>query len=308
MNPAFKSKIRSLLFFSGLVFIIGILWSSRSVLSDQGAEISWTFLAGSIGLAVANNYLVGCFYFICLRKQTVAVDLIKALRMFIYGQAAKYVPGKFWIVLYQSTHLDDKNNLREITFANMNLALTNAMIIAVLSSGLVLLGTETSVCIKLMGALVLLPVVALTYRSLCFSDIASFLSGIVNVFDHGKESGTSSIFLPSSKHVLFLLVAFSFTYVSAYFLLISSMFEFDTSIILFYVGLLGVSWIAGMLTFILPGGIGVRELSFVFLAGLTSSEVSTEVLVALAAIVRIWLTIVEALAIAIMSLYDRCLD
>src|SRR5690606_10917214 len=55
-----------------------------------------------------------------------------------------------------------------------------------------------------------------------------------------------------------------------------------------YAAIFSLSWVAGMLVFVVPAGLGVREAIFVVLARLGGMDVDIETLTAIAVAYRFW--------------------
>ncbi|MBE9563224.1 MAG: hypothetical protein IMF12_10225 [Proteobacteria bacterium] len=71
-----------------------------------------------------------------------------------------------------------------------------------------------------------------------------------------------------------------------------------------YIAYLGIAWIVGVLSFFIPGGMGVRELVFVILANSVSNEVSLEMLSSIAVISRFWIILQELTGISLILIWD----
>ena len=76
-------------------------------------------------------------------------------------------------------------------------------------------------------------------------------------------------------------------FVSNYLLLVFS-FDFSWTDATLFIAFFSISWVAGVVAFVMPAGIGVREVVFVFLATQFNSGYSIETLTTIAIIYRFW--------------------
>jgi hypothetical protein len=96
--------------------------------------------------------------------------------------------------------------------------------------------------------------------------------------------------------VIILIGVFNLvTFLLANFLMMQSSFGFTAAEASPYIAYFGIAWVVGALSFIFPAGIGVREITFIFLAQVFSQgqPVAIEALAAIAVVYRLWQILLE---------------
>jgi hypothetical protein len=89
---------------------------------------------------------------------------------------------------------------------------------------------------------------------------------------------------------------------TGFFLLADSFFNFSHKLWPAMVGVFSLSWIAGFIIFLTPGGLGVREGAIVFLL---NPFMPSSVAILIAIIARVWWSIAEAILILIAFMFQR---
>ena len=87
-------------------------------------------------------------------------------------------------------------------------------------------------------------------------------------------------------------------------LMLSAMFGLSGREAMHFVAYQGFSWITGVLAFIVPAGVGVREAAFIWLGAEFSETVSTESLVAMAIVFRVWYLLQEIVGATVIGSWN----
>jgi len=98
---------------------------------------------------------------------------------------------------------------------------------------------------------------------------------------------------------------FCFLYVFSYVLMLDAVFGFSFQESIIYIALLSIAWIGGVLVFIVPLGMGVRELLFVVTSSYVIPEHSVEMLLAIAILSRFSQMIQEIAGVCLLVFLRR---
>ena len=90
---------------------------------------------------------------------------------------------------------------------------------------------------------------------------------------------------------------FCFFYVGSFLLLLKSAFEFSFDESYIFIAILSLSWLGGVLAFVVPLGMGVREFLFVMFSGYLANPQPFEVLLSIALLARVAQILQELLGV-----------
>jgi len=296
-----KKTIRSILFLLGGGFILFLLWHSRDILANHIANINWGIFIVSILLALLSNVIVSFLYFELLKKYGTQIEYPTACEMFFYAQITKYIPGKIWSLWYQSAHLTHQHAFTSILFANIDLTFIIIVLVSAVSLGLLFINMN----IWLLAIAVIIISIFISNKLLYSCKIFSILKQVINYLKRlGIKECTCSHICHNRNSILYTFL-FSISYASANILMLYAIFNFNLETTFSYAGYLGLSWIIGILVFVTPGGIGIRELFFILLAKYLNANISLELLAAIAAISRVWLVIIEISGVLLLQILKK---
>jgi len=284
-----KKTIRSILFLLGVGFIPFLLWHSRDVLANHIANINWGIFIVSILLALLSNIIASLLYFQLLKKYGVQIDYPIACEMFFYAQITKYIPGKIWSLWYQSAHLTHQHAFTSILFANIDLTLIIIILVSAISLGLLFINVN----IWWLAIAVIIISIFISNKLLFSCKTFAILKQIIHYLKRLGVKECTCVPIRHNPNSMLYTFVFSISYASAYILMLYAIFNFNLDTAFNYAGYLGLSWIIGILVFITPGGMGIRELFFILLAKYLDADISLELLAAIAAISRVWLIMIE---------------
>lgn len=260
----------------------------------------WAFLWATllVTASLASNGLL--FHWFLSTDSTQRIPFLTSIRLNIAGQLLRYLPGRIWGIAYQVTSSKGRISAASIARANIELMIF----------GLV---GNTGIALMLLGGLAQ-PVdwQWLALGALFFMALAClFLGGSRWLARH------FSPYLPSKiEHILALITAFPlplprFLAMQAIFLLgwmfylmgwqlLSTVFpgfsQTDFAALAVYYTLASA---IGILSFVTPAGLGVREAAFLFLA---SAGAGQDAAAFFAVFGRVWLMFVELLWFALVYL------
>ena len=280
-------KTLSILIVLMIFFILGrIVYLNIETLLRYEWHFKYYLLFASF-LFLALNYSIAAYtWTLILKMLGCSIDFAQSFRITYLSVAGKYIPGKIWTYVSQ-VYLADKVGLpRRLTLVSMVLMLVTYNGIAVLFFISTLLLWE-----NLPTGLVLV-LIPLFLFLLLFVLHPKVLSKTVNFF-LGFFKKEKLEFKVSYKNTLFLLgllildrVIFStFAY-----LFINSFLTLDPIGVIKFSGIFSVAVFLGMISFITPAGLGVREGVQSYLLSLFI-PISTAILIPLA--IRVCMTLGE---------------
>lgn len=292
-----REVVKKSLLVLGLVFVTVLLIKSWGEI--RTAEINWMLFSSSVFIAVIGNYLVSRLFHVLMAGRSIALSQNLATKMYFMGQVSKYIPGKVWGIAHQMSYVGHKDKLLGVFVANIELMLQLMIIIFVL--GLSLAVAELSLILS-FGILVFGVVAA--WLVLKF-DLLLVISRIKIL---SEKLAVNS--LASDSKVGFFVIAKYFSLIAIFYVIsnsvmLISIFDFGVEEALSYVAYLSLAWVAGVLIFVVPAGIGVREVVFVWLAGYLGAGVSLEVLAAIALFSRLWQVIQDLAGFGVCMLVSE---
>ncbi len=254
----------------------------------------------SVGMALLGNFTIGYMYLILLKKYGVSADLRFANKMFFYSQITKYIPGKIWGFWYQVTHIKKPTATTAVIFSNIDLTLAPIALISGISFGLLAVKTQPELA-TLSFLLAILGYVFVMRSCRVFVILSHPLRKLKKTKDNICVCSPMSPLIETALAGILLGIAYVFSYT----LMLYSAFGIAPKIGLNYVGYLGVAWVVGILAVISPGGIGVREFVFILLARTIESDVSFQLLSAIAVFARLWIIMIDVSGAFLIKIITR---
>ncbi len=284
-----KEIIRRTLFLSGVLFVLALVWESWEEISNLLKTVKPVIFTLSILVGLFGTLTVSVFFNRLLAKNGVILSDRLAVKIYLVGQIAKYIPGKIWGIAYQISHVAGAKAATGVVLANME----NMFIVIYMTSltALVLLSTFIEIIYTLAIVIVGIAGFLFIYRTGIILRIVQFLLQAI-----GRQSfapQTDECKRPGNLEGLVFCIIFCSAYALSYILMLESVFDYTYSEAFIYIALLSVAWIGGVLTILVPAGMGVRELIFVAFASQLIPEQSMETIVAIAVVTRFWQLIQE---------------
>lgn len=280
-----KNKLRPILFLAGLAFFLALVFQSRQETQAILARIHWPLFLLSVLIAVADNILFSILFQQLLLKYNFPLRYTQVGQMYFLGQMAKYIPGRFWSVLYHATFVDAPGATGAMLAANLDLTAVTLLRNIFIAAALLLFFQQA----WWAGAAFLVGAIAFWYLSRScwitriFAIVLRFfhLRGITLRACVENLSGKTAFLINSGTWAAFL---------AANFMVMRAALGFTWEQSALYIAYFGLAWVIGVLSFVVPAGFGIRELVFVLLAqnfGHTQA-LSTETLAAIAIVYRFW--------------------
>ena len=284
------------------IFLGGLFWKYSDKVSNLHWDLNYFYLFLSV-LAFSSLFFIASFaWMLILHKLDINISFRKSMEIWVASLIGKYIPGKVWVVLGR-VYIGQKLGISKM---KMSLA-TILEIILMHSSGIIIF----------FFSLVFWKQIAFSYQVWTYLVIFCVLSlivmhpfvlqRVVKFFLRILKKKEVSVDI-AYKDVLSLLAFYLFfwfcTGVSIYFLT-KSFYPVTIADLPVISGIWAISTILGVVAFIVPGGIGVREGVAVFLLQ-SLIPVHLALLVAISA--RILLTILELVFVWILVKFDVSLS
>ena len=287
-----------------------ILYLLTNIISEHGVahflptNWSWLFLATLLlMLSMLPNAFI--FWELVSREAKHPFPWQSALLLHMKGQLARYLPGRFWGVLYQINAAR-----KHLSSANVSKANIDLMIISLLGNLLIPLGILsclnnlplwvffTTLCTIVLAYL-------LFYRSQFFhmlydrlcrmkllpAKLTSFLTELKDI-RLGKKLLFSSLILFFGSWIIYLgawkVLTQAYALTESHFAILAAWYS--------------IAWLIGFIAAFTPGGLGIREASFVLFA---QQGIDTNTLAFIAVIARLWLMLADVLLVIVTTFFLR---
>lgn len=226
--------------------------------SDLKINIWYVFLAFT---AIVITYLLTTYaWFLAVNTLSLSkITFTKSIAVVNSANLTKYIPGKVWSYALQLIWLEgsgfSKSLILYVNFLNLGISLLTAMMLGLSYLLLFPAVFPFTVTIPLLIGLIVLDAIFILYSS---AIIRAFLSVINTVFKRDIRYFNTSIKLLLSLHVICFIADLSFG-LGAYLLCFGIGFEVEVVKMFAVMSSILLSEVAGVVTFIAPGGLGVRE-------------------------------------------------
>lgn len=279
-----RARLRPWLLLAGCLFFIFFIYKSWNETSDVFLHINWPLFYIAVLLGVGDNVLFSLLFRYLLRKHGLELAYSDVGRMYFFGQLAKYIPGRFWNILYHTTFSDLPGTARAILAANLDLTVMAIFRNAVLALALAL------VFINLPLAVGLFLLSAFLFYLLGSSTFTKrIIKWLTRIFPRLADPAEKPVSGMPAANVILLYCASWCAFLASNFLVLTAAFNFEIQHQALLIGWFSLAWIIGVVSFIVPAGMGVRELVFIVLAGNWGAQgASLEYLTAIAIVYRLW--------------------
>jgi len=280
-----RKTLRAALFIIGLGFFLGMLVVSWEEMGYYLTRINWPLFILSILLGMLDFGVAGNVFDKLLRKFSIELEFPLSYKMYIYGQAAKYIPGRLWNVLFHLSYLDKPNSTLILLVVNIEHLLM--FMVRNLGLGLVMLLAGFSWLATLGVYVAFLIIFELTGRS---GKLLSLVLGIVRRFNLSRTTIELEKLntIPEKPVFAYSYLLATLTFIIPNLLFLYAVFGISLETAWINAAVFSISWVCGALTIFVPAGIGVREVIFVFLVTLSGLSVETATLTAIAVSYRFW--------------------
>ena len=291
-----KNKSGNFLLLAGVGFVVYLIVNNWPEVKDAILNSSQTLFLLSILLGLSGNFGFALLFSDLIKKYDYSTHNGTFIRMFYLSQIAKYIPGKIWTYLYQISKLATPGATFIVINANIELFFFSTLINSSIGIGLffltnnyflsvlaIIFGFATSIFLREIILLSVLP----KFLKERFAD--SFNTSV------GCKVRIRTIL---ACWILCMFFAFS------QFILLSSIYSFSIISFLEILSFLYISWVISLFVIIVPAGIGVKELVFIFLASY-SEKFDSGVIASIAIISRFWYVVLDILSATLSEIYYK---
>jgi hypothetical protein len=222
----------------------------------------WLLLAGlgfvvGLGTLPVNTWLV-------LRCLGIALPIREVMRIFFLSQVAKYLPGSIWTLpsrafFYTRRQVPGSKSIAAVIW-EVVLMIAGAVLIAVLGSGKLAEETFLPAAMLALGVLLVgMFVLSVVLKSARVRELGTRLPLPERVSANMLSFMTQ--LSPQRLGLMTLAYAFSWMVIGLAFMTLAYAVQpdIDAADWLSFAGLFAGAWVIGFLSFITPGGIGVRD-------------------------------------------------
>lgn len=285
-----KQLLRRTMLLVGIVFVGALFYHSRTDLLAYSRTAEWSLLLTSVLIGTAGYVASGTFFKQLLAKHGEPVSVATSRKLLLLSQAAKYIPGRIWSIAHQAAMLRGISSIPSLTLANIEFIVLSMIMVATVSGAILGHVHSSGLAIIALGAGA--SVFIIVAESCTFSRMILTTSRFLKIARFSEFSCQRPERVATA---LLFLVFYAFTYTVSNVLMMISVFNVSLTEAFTYLSILGIAWIVGAMTMITPGGIGIKEVVFVFIAQRYASSPDPAELISIAVVSRFW-TIVQELA------------
>jgi uncharacterized membrane protein YbhN (UPF0104 family) len=279
-----------------LAFLVRWLFANWSELSQLEWQVNYWVLILSIGLGVISLFLFAVSWKLTLRVLSTDLSWRQSLRVWMFSQAAKYIPGNIWNLVGR-VHLSENENVPRsesiISVWLETLLLLTA--ISLLSTLILLSAIPTAIGYVVIASIVVLAGV-LALQPVVFNQV---LPKAISLISHREIANDFSITFRNLVGLLFSFLLAAVVAGGAFFSFVNAFYIFPIGMLPRFIGINSAALLLGMLVPFVPGGLGIREGVLTFLL---SAYMPTSLAVVIALLSRIWAMAVEFIAVGITYL------
>lgn len=291
----YKRYLRPVLFSFGFIFFVFFVFKSWQETYMIFRQINWTLFGFSVIIAIGDNIVFSLLFQQILLKYGFSLNYTQISQMYFLGQIAKYIPGSFWGVVYHSTFSSMPGTIKAMFAANVDLMVSGLLRNIFIAIALIFFFQKQW--------LALIPFIFGSI-AFCYAVKSCLIAWIINLIFKYISLSLNKLISSASKISNAIIILISIctwvTFLTSNFLLMNAAFGFELKEASLYIGYFTVAWVIGVITFIVPAGIGIRELTFILLAQYFGQEsLSIEFLTAIAVVYRFWIVCHEICGLGI---------
>lgn len=293
-------RLRTAATMTSLLVLSWLVWDVWDDIVLTLSDTSPHLLVASIAFGVAFTAIQGLVFAILMARHTDPGPTWRMVCAFLLSQPSKYIPGKVWPVFVQSAVIGSRAPPVPVTLANLELFLLNLLHLVALGvlchEGFTPVGIVSALAIgPVAGALVMrVPTGRLVER---LAPSIGRRLGMASSRDRGRVSA-----LPAGGTILASMLA---NLSASYLVLMAAMGIVPGDQILAVLSVLYLSNVAGTLVFLIPAGLGVRELAAAGLGAMMLPGTPASLVVTAALVFRLWQVLVDAASFATGALALR---
>jgi len=292
MQLDIKTTIQRGVIAAALMFLALLIFKNHTTIIETLKGISFLLFTTATIIALFSNYCTALIFSKFVKIQDNQETTHNLVSGFFLSQITKYIPGKIWTLIYQRAFFSNKLSTSSIILANIEVTFLQLIICSLIGFSILL--ATINLLIGLTATLTLMLLLSFTQTTLLKRSARIFIRIIPKIpktFIKGEKINPYFYFI----YILIFIISFS----ASNTLLILSFYTIPLEVCANYVAILALSWVIGVLTIVIPAGIGARELAIILLGQYITLNTEVEVLTTLAIITRLWMIILDILGATI---------
>jgi hypothetical protein len=306
MHLAIEPKaVWRLLRVTGLLTGLGFMaWVFAQVLADPRFHKDQFFAIGfveAIGVGIIANAAIAIAFGDMVGKYAPDVATRKRITAFYYAQVAKYIPGRIAALMVQRSVLSGPHATTATLASNLELTAISCWLCGGAAAALLVWPYSKA------GATILTIAAVAIGAGLMMVDWWRVLSPLMSKLGKGRGINASIRALREASTLRATILSSAMLVlpvISSYLLLVNGMGT-DHGAALQLSAMLLLSWIGGLLAFIFPAGIGIREFIFFALGGALAHSPEPALMAAIALASRIVQILIDITGVLLFVAYDR---
>jgi len=297
MTPGLRKVLRYL----GLAVIAFFLGRALYGNWEEVRTYQWSFdyplLALSLGVMLASLSLYAWQWKFSLQKLGAAIGFLKVWRIYFVANLGRYIPGKVWQFMgwFYLLEREGVSPVQTLTGMAINQVLQNMTGLAL--AFVVLAGPRAAeLSERLLPFLVLIPLGLIVVQP---PVLEKLLNGALHLFK--RESVTIELTAWDLARFAVLHLFIWLCYGLAFYLFIRALYPVPLERLPALAGVFAGAWVLGFLSFLAPGGLGVREGILIYLLGF---YLPSHVAIVVALLSRLWATAAELMGTALAFGFD----
>lgn len=283
-----------------LFFLVRYLYQGWDAISDYSWEIDYVLLMAASTLCVLSLFLGALGWVMILRQLGEDITLQQGLRIWFLSQMGKYLPGTIWLFVGRIYQCEKEG----ISRSKVMLSILVEMVLFFIAAATLSIGSLFSwerSPFPIKGSLLLYSVAIVLGLILLEPRVLNRIVAGISRLLHRDRIKVELAYSRVISLFSFYLLAWSVLGVS-FFLMVRSIINLDLDLAFTFMGIFAVSFLAGFLSFLTPGGLGVREGSMSFLL---SFYMPLPLAVLVSVLSRVWLTLVEMIGVILSLTLNR---
>jgi uncharacterized membrane protein YbhN (UPF0104 family) len=291
-------KVLQYLALAVIAFFLGwALYGNWEEVKTAQWSFDYPLLALSLGVMLASLSLYAWQWRVSLRCLGAVIGFVRVLRIYFIGNLGRYIPGKVWqflgwFYLFEREGVSPVQTLTSIAVNQVIQNVTGLALAFVVLTGL--RGTELSE--RLLPFLI---VISLGLVVIQPSVLEKLLNWGLRLF--GREPVVLELRAWDLTRFAVLHLLCWLGYGLAFYLFIKSLYPVPLERLPALVGIFAGAWVLGFLSFLAPGGLGVREGVLVYLLGF---YLPSHVAIIVTLLSRLWVTAAELIGTALAFGFD----
>jgi len=288
MNKKLKIVLQVIIVLAIFYFMFMQIFKNWGSLKEYEWHFNYLYLILSFIVLLGYSVLIVFGWHTILKKLFVKIDFLKTYKIRAITELGRYLPGKIWHLVGRTyyTKKIGASSLKILTSVAIELGVNTiaGLIIFVIALPFFF---RAEVITKIFPFIVLIPLGLIVIHPKVLNKIMNFGLKLFK-----KKRIKLHI---RYKDMLLLIVLYSMFWLVAgfaFFLLVNSIYAVNISNFFVIAGIYAVAWVVGFLSFITPGGIGIRE---GILAGLLSLYMPLPMAIIISLVARIWTILTELL-------------